>query len=236
MNPTDLQNTTPTPEAPQSPPPAPISPAPSAPAPLTSEVQEKHRQSVEKYPEISLSSSEYVIEEVRRHPIGLLSIWAFVGLLILIVFLALPFYSVNRAVIANALMTSVDVLPSPAILAIPALFLIGLFALGGFIATVVYNGNRFYLTNESVIQHVRNSLFHTKSQVIGLVNVEDASSTREGILEHFLDYGTLRLSTQGEETTYHFYYVADPKRVVNVVNDAREKAVLRLQGIPSTEH
>ena len=42
---------------------------------ITPEMMEKHDLSKRKYPHITLSRGEYVIEEVRRHPIGLFSIW-----------------------------------------------------------------------------------------------------------------------------------------------------------------
>jgi len=37
-----------------------------------------------------------------------------------------------------------------------------------------------------------------------------------------LDYGTIRLSTEGEETTYRFSYVANPRGHVARLNNAIE--------------
>lgn len=197
-------------------------------------VEAKHRDSVKKFPELSISRGEYVIEAIRRHPIGIISIWALVIFLVLILLFALSFYSINRAEIAKMFLISGD-LPSAATLFPGVLILAGFFVLGGIIATIVYNGNRFYLTNESVFQFVQHSLFSTRLQVVNLINVEDASHDQKGILQQVLNYGTLRLSTQGEETTYHFYFVANPKRIVSLVNDAAEKAVMKLEGVPINE-
>lgn len=187
----------------------------------------KHQASVTKFPHLRLSQDEYVIEAVRRHPIGMLSIWGMVALLTVIVFGALPLYADNYEGIVSALGFG---LPNAAELAIPALILVSLFFLGGFIATVVYQGNRFFLTNESVIQHVKTSLLSDKVQIINLVNVEDASAEQKGIMQQLFGYGTIRLSTQGEETIYHFYYVKDPNHVINKVNDAVEVAMRKLEG------
>lgn len=195
----------------------------------------RHRESVARFPELSLSPGEFVVETVRRHPIGIISIWAIVSFLVLVVLSLLPLYSFNQQMIAQIFMTDIAKLPSAAVLTVPALILAAFFGLGGLIATIVYEGNRFYLTNESVVQHVQTSLFNTKQQVVNLINVEDASSTQEGIIEQILNYGTLRLSTQGEETIYHFRFVYNPRRVVHTINDAVEIAVKKLEGYPANE-
>jgi hypothetical protein len=186
----------------------------------------RHAQSVRQYPDLNLSKGEYVIESVRRHPIGMLSIWFSVIFLIVLILALLSFYAMNQAVLENVLRFT---LPTAAVLSIPAFLLVVMFGLGGFIATVVYERNHFYLTNESVIQHVSTSLFHTQSQIINLVNVEDASFEQKGILQQVLNYGTIRLSTQGQETIYHFYFVSNPQRVINSVNDAVEEALKKIE-------
>lgn len=187
----------------------------------------KYNESKIRYPEINLSPGEYVIDFVRRHPIGLLSIWVLTGFLTIVLLAMAPVYAANREGLSDMLGFS---LPDASLLVIPIMILVALILLGGFIATIVYQGNRFYLTNESVIQHVKTSLFDDKNQIINLVNVEDVSFDKKGILQQVLDYGTLRLSTQGEETIYHFYYVSKPQRVVNEVNDAVELAMRKLEG------
>lgn len=225
----------------------PQTPQPTAPRPMrrispldpTPEEIAKHDESQKRFPQLRLSPGEFVIEEVDRHPIGLISIWFVAGFLVLLALSVMPLYSSNMAFIAQLFMVQLDKMPSPSLLAVPALILSGFFVLGGFIATVVYRGNRFYLTSESVIQHVQYSLFNTKQQVVNLINVEDASSTQFGIIEQLLNYGTLRLSTQGEETIYSFRFVANPKKVVADVNDAMEIAVKRLDTsgtYPPTEY
>ncbi len=211
------------------------------PTEIDPETARLHEESVQKYPKVALSKGEYVIEEVRRHPIGLVSIWFIVGIMLTVVFGALSTYSVNRATLATFLTTAEDggrlfALPSGEQLFPLAVILAAFFILGGVIATIVYRGNEFFVTNEAIFQFVQKSLFNTQTQVVNLINVEDASQDKRGILQHVLNYGTLKVSTQGEETTYHFYFVANPGRIVNIVNDRSEKAVLRMQGVPVSEH
>lgn len=188
------------------------------------ETERKHKESKAKYPQLRLSNHEFVVLEVRRHPIGLVSIWAIVGLIVVAVLALLPLYSLNLSSIASAFLVEESSLPSAAALALPIIALILLFLLGGYIATYVYQNNRFYLTNESVIQVIQLSLFSKKEQHINLANIEDASYRQQGIIQHMFGYGALRLSTEGDETTYRFHFVADPQRVVGEVIEAMENA------------
>ena len=102
------------------------------------------------------------------------------------------------------------------------LMVISLFGLGLYIAIWVYMQNRFFLTNESVIQEIQISLFSKREQTVSLMNIEDSSYSQKGILQTLFNYGSIRLSTEGDETTYRFSYVADPKNQVAVLNNAVE--------------
>ncbi len=184
---------------------------------ITREVKEKHDESKRRFPYLNLSDGEYVISAVRRHPIGLLAIWAVVGVALTMIAAAL-FAAIN----SNSVISSFI---SPSSIPSLAMLLLGLMVfifLGGVLATVVYNGNRFFLTNESVTQHIQISLFSKKEQTISLTNIEDASFRQHGILQTLLNYGSLRLSTQGDETTYRFTFVEDPGNQVALLNNAVE--------------
>ena len=71
---------------------------------------------------------------------------------------------------------------------------------------MIYNGNRLFITNKHAIQMVMNSPMSTSVNVIDLQSVEDASFRQDGLLQKMFGYGTFRLSTVGEETTYTFPY------------------------------
>lgn len=97
-----------------------------------------------------------------------------------------------------------------------------LFLIGGYAALWVYLSNRFFLTNESVIQEIQTGLFTHKEQTVSLANIEDASYNQTGPVQTILDYGSIRLSTEGDETTYSFNYVANPKYYISILNNAVE--------------
>lgn len=184
---------------------------------VTPEIKAKHDESKKRYPSLNLSDGEYVISAVKRHPIGLVSIWSVVAVAVLIIFVGFPLLLSSDALLGRSL-------PPSAVVSGGIMLLLAavLFVLGGIIATVVYQANRFYLTNESVIQHIQTSLFSKKDQTISLANIEDASYRQKGLLQTILNYGAIRLSTEGEETTYRFNFVAKPKQEIDRLNNAVE--------------
>lgn len=180
------------------------------------EIKQRHDESVRKYPQLNLSEGEFVISAVKRHPIGFLSIWAVVILAVLVV-IALP--AIIYALGAMPFTLSGSAALSGSVVLI---LVIVLLILGGVVATVVYDANRFFLTNESVTQYIQTSLFSKKNQTISLGNIEDASFRQKGIIQTILNYGSIRLSTEGEETTYKFNFVANPQAQIRLLNDAVE--------------
>ena len=62
--------------------------------------------------------------------------------------------------------------------------------------------------------------------IIDLIKIEDASFRQEGILQKMFNYGTFRLSTVGDETTYTFKYSdissEDLKAVSKLISNAKK--------------
>jgi uncharacterized membrane protein YdbT with pleckstrin-like domain len=203
--------------------PAPVTPqvvqmmraADPAPPHMSDEVIAKHNEAKAKYPMLNLSEGEYIINEVQRHPIGLIPpILVSLFLIFAVIAGVFAYPSLVKETGANAV--------SFESLLIPAILMIVLVLLGGYIAIYVYLSNKFYLTNESVVQEIQTSLFAHREQTVSLSNIEDASYRQNGILQALFDYGSIRLSTEGDETTYRFYYVSNPKKQIAVLNNAVE--------------
>ncbi len=186
---------------------------------LTVEEQQRHEESTKKYPGLNLSEGEYVISAVRRHPIGLISIWFVVGIILVVLIALLSIFAAYR----NSLqVTGLSELPPIQAVGLLVAILAAMAMIGGIIATIVYNGNRFFLTNESVIQEIQTSLFTRREQTVSLGNIEDASYHQDGIIQSLIGYGGIRLSTEGDETTYRFGFVANPKKQIAILNNAVE--------------
>lgn len=179
---------------------------------VSEETKRRHEEAVKKYPYLNLSEGEYVISAIRRHWVGLVAP-LFIGFfLVATVFAVLMAYPV--LVPANN--------PAYESIILPAFLLLILVGIGTYIVVWVYLQNRFFLTNESVIQEIQTSLFSHHEQTVSLMNIEDASYTQTGLLPLLFNYGSIRLSTEGDETTYRFYYVSNPKKQIATLNNAVE--------------
>jgi hypothetical protein len=188
---------------------------------LTAEIEKRHNEACERYPHLNLSKGEYIISEVRRHPIGLLAGW-FLTLVIMVVLAGLAYVFINNPGNVLGIGTLQNNTGAQAGVAFVTVVLCGLVFVGGMLAAHIYRQNRFYLTNESVIQNIQYNLFSKRQQTISLENIEDASYAQRGVLPHIFNYGQLRLSTQGDENTYRFNYASDPERQIALLNNAVE--------------
>ena len=184
---------------------------------ISPEVQKKHERSQSMYPLLNLSPGEFVVRAVRRHPIGLIIPLTLGTILIAIALTLLTGYSefAQAAALTGPLADSNTV-------TIPILVFVALVAFGMFVSYYVYVHNKFFLTNESVIQEIQLTLFSRLEQTVSLGNIEDASFTQHGIVQQVFNYGDIRLSTEGDETTYRFSYVASPKDHIARLNNAVE--------------
>jgi uncharacterized membrane protein YdbT with pleckstrin-like domain len=184
---------------------------------ISPEIRERHEKSRQRYPFLNLSEGEYVIKAVRRHPIGLFIPMA-AGVILLTLALTIL---VGYESIADSL-GLVGAAADPAAAAIPVLLFCVLIGLGMFVAYYVYVNNKFFLTNESVVQEIQHSLFSRHEQTVSLGSIEDASFVQTNIIQHLFNYGSIRLSTEGDETTYRFTFVANPKEHIATLNNAVE--------------
>lgn len=184
---------------------------------VSPEVQRRHERSKALHPHLNLSEGEYVIRAIRRHPIGLITP-IILGILLIAITLTLMF-SYSEFIDTFSIQ---GFLADPAIIFVLGILFIIVTVLGMAVSSYVYMSNRFYLTNESVIQEIQHSLFSRHEQTASLASIEDASFTQKGILQYLFQYGDVRLSTEGDETTYRFSYVAHPKDHVDKLNNVVE--------------
>lgn len=182
-----------------------------------------HVQSVATYPKLNLSEHEYVLRHIRRHPIGKLTIWSEMSLLIILVLAAFIWYVANHA----HLVTQTSHLPPVSVVSAMAAFLILLFVSIAIVATIIYNGNRIYLSNECIIQHVQRGLFTTTHEQLNLVKIEDVSVEQNGILPRILNYGTLSINTMDSRDSHILTLVRDPQEAADAIHNAADLAINR---------
>lgn len=185
--------------------------------PVNEDSQRRHEESKKIYPFLNLSEGEFVITAVKRHPIGLFIPVAVTAFSIVLVFILAGFFvaSIQQGTAMTNAPGEGDILMVATLVSL----LLGIF---GYIYVWVYLQNKFFMTNESVIQEIQHSLFAKHEQTVSLGSIEDASYKQRNIFETIFNYGTIRLSTEGEETTYRFHYVANPKAQIARLNNAVE--------------
>lgn len=178
----------------------------------------KHQKSINSYPNLNLSEGEYVISAVRRHPIGLFPP-VLVGLFLIIITIAAL---LNVKDISQVIVPIFGAVLAPRLIYIFLTIFLATIVFGVLVSVYVYRKNRFFLTNESVIQEIQTGLLYKHEQTVSLQNIEDASFYKNGIVQQLFNFGTIRLSTEGDETTYLFSYVSNPKREIAMLNNAVE--------------
>lgn len=177
----------------------------------------RHDQSVKTYPDITVDEDEYVVLSMRRHSIGyLLNIIfsAFIGVLLISAWVIICF-------MPNPLPIPVNFKPQISLIFGSITLLLIILT---YVNYIVYRANRFVITNERAIQWISNTIMSQKKQVINLESIEDISYSRDGILQHLFDYGTVKLSTVGDESTYTFPFSPNPDKKAEFLSDIVEAA------------
>ena len=180
-------------------------------------IRVRHQESVKNHPDISVDEDEFVVLALRRHWIGLIGI-VFVSLSLFVVLVSawiLLCFTPNNFNITDEMKNSLSLIFAP---------LSVLIAVAGYIGYTTYKANRFIVTNERAVQIIVRGLMDQKKQVINLESAEDISFTQKGIFQHLLDYGTIRLSTTGDETTYTFPLAKNPAKAAEILGEVAESA------------
>lgn len=157
----------------------------------------RHDRSVKDFPDLRLEDDEYVEYAFRRANACLMLIICSVGLGMIVILLAFLLVLMGQSMIDETGRNFLYIVLSSLFV---ATVLIGLVALK------IHNGNRLFITNKHAIQMVMDSPMIHSINIIDLSSIEDASFRQENIKQHLFRYGTLRLATVGDETTYTFKY------------------------------
>lgn len=181
------------------------------------EVKLKHIKSEKVFPDLKLGEGDYVITSIRRHPIGMLAPLAVGVMVTAVIFLALFNY--------DSFLTSFQMIGlkiDQSIVFWLALLFIFLILIAEYIVYFVYSNNKFFLTNDSIIQQVQTGIFSNSEHIINLGNIKDTSYSQNGIIQQLFNYGIIRLSTEGDDTEYKFTFVVNPKDCVITLDNAIE--------------
>ena len=152
--------------------------------------------------------------EIAKHPIGIILIYiqAFVGLVIAmgLAYFLLP--SVIEDTDTAFLYANLF-----------AAFALAFALLVVVLSAIVYRQNRLIVTDRNITQILQYGLFNRKVSQLNLVNVEDVTSTQNGIIPTMFGYGELKIETAGEQVNFHFTYCPNPGYFAKIILNAREQ-------------
>ncbi len=165
----------------------------------------RHERSKKDFPFLNLEEDEYVEVAFKRARVCLFLILGGTGLATIILLLALLLTLLGQSMLDDMGKNFIFIILFSLL---AATFVIAIFA------SIVYRGNKLFVTNRRAIQMVMDSPVSSSVNIIDLHSIEDASFHKKGLLQTMLNYGTLRLATVGDETTYTFKYSdASPEEI-----------------------
>lgn len=161
-----------------------------------------------------VDSNETKICEIAKHPIGIIIVYlqAFVGLIIAI---GLTYFLLPSVIEDTD--TAFAYANLFAALAIAFAVVVVL------LSAIIYRQNRLIVTDRNITQILQNGLFNRKVSQLNLVNVEDVTSTQNGIIATIFGYGELKIETAGEQVNFHYSYCPNPGYFAKIILNAREQ-------------
>lgn len=87
-----------------------------------------------------------------------------------------------------------------------------------------YQNDRWIITNQRVVDSIRRHWFHHSMSSADLIDVEDMSIRREGVLATTMNFGDVHLQTAGAQSKFVLSGVPDPAKVLATVDAARDQA------------
>ena len=161
-----------------------------------------------------MQPNERVICHIKRHPFGLFGIYFLSGLVLIGVFTA--------AALAPHYITDLTSQYKMDIFA-AAVFIAIITLLYMWIAVIIYNGNRWIVTTDSITQVSQTGLFNKQSSQLSLGNLEDVTFEQESIIQSMFGFGTLHVETAGERSKFVFPFCPTPQKCAQEIIYAHEQ-------------
>ncbi len=178
----------------------------------------RHGRSRKDFPFLKLEDDEYVEFALSRSKISLLITLGAIAVGLAVALALFLFVLMGQPTLDDMGRNFLYIILSALIIAA---------ILAALVALMIYRGNKLFITNRHVIQMVMSSPVATSTNIIDLSSIEDASFSQNGIMQKLFHYGTFRLATVGDETTYTFPYSdisqVELKEVSKLISEAKKK-------------
>ena len=167
----------------------------------------------------AMQEGEQVLCTIKRHPIGIFAIYFAIGFFLFLG--AIIIFAVIPALMPNADKAQINYY------GLLALLVASLAGVGyAFISHIVYWGNRWIVTSDSITQVQQRGLFVKHSGQLSLESLEDITSEKNGLLMQMFNYGVLKAETAGERSKFMFLYCPKPEEYARLILNARESFML----------
>ncbi len=184
----------------------------------------RHERSKKDFPGINLEDGEYVEFAFRRAKVCLLLILGGLAVATVIILLGFLLALMGQSMLDEMGRNFMFIILAALVAAV---------VIVGLVAVKVYRNNWLFITNKHAIQKIMISPVSGSVNMIDLSSIEDASFRQDGILANVFGYGTLRLATVGDETTYTFKYANvsgnELKDIVELVSKAKKEGGIKLR-------
>jgi len=167
------------------------------------------------HPMVVLQKGERIVAILKRHPIGIISLY-FSGFVALAILAALAFFLLPNAA-AQYSITDINGLVYGGL---GGLLILLVLILG--VATVIYWQNQWIVTTDSITQITQTSLFDRQVAQLSMDNLEDVTVDQNGILPHIFNYGSLKVETAGERSKFVFQYCPSPNDYARKILEIHE--------------
>lgn len=180
---------------------------------------------------IVLAKGETVVEELKKHPIGITySMLTGFALIVAVLVGSVLFYSYLGSPAQS------EVIGGAASGYSLLVIFIGLLTCLGIVVAVAINiylfkMNSLIVTTEKVAQIIYKNIVDRKVIQLSIERVQDVTVSQIGILPRIFKYGTITIETAGDQDDCVFTFAPDPYEHARIIMDLHEQAVLKSRSV-----
>lgn len=165
--------------------------------------------------------SEIILDQARRHPIGVVGIYAAMTLTAIVLIGSFLFLSSDSKILGGAGLSSAAIGIGWLVILFLLVFMFGI----GFVAAYVYKKSRLILTNQKVVLIQYHSLFSREVSQLNIGEVEDVNVAQPSILDRIFHTGRITIETAGEQNNYVLNQVEGAHEFAHKTIQAHEGAI-----------
>lgn len=160
---------------------------------------------------IDLQKNEEIVKEYKRHPVFLIKQLLMIALAGIVPILIVGWLS--------GFIGFIDNISNP----VSILWAIGAI-IAGLVAWYSYENDRWFITNQRIIDLNKRNVFNTTVAAAELVNVLDMTIRQRGILASMFKYGDVECQTAGAGNLFVMRGVENPQAALNLIDSTRDQA------------